>query len=46
MIVTDAANDDTFAKITLSLGTGGNLRAASCKALGEAQYREIIGAIC
>ena len=46
MIVTDAANDDTFARITLSLGTGGNLRNASFKAFGEAQYREIIGVIC
>ena len=46
MIVTVAANDDTFAKITLSLGEGGNLRTASFKAFGEAQYREIIEAIC
>lgn len=43
--VIDAPNDDTFAKIALSLGKGGNIRTTSLKAFDEAQYREIIGTI-
>ena len=43
--VIDAPNDDTFAKIALSLGKGGNIRTTSMKAFDEAQYREIIGTI-
>ena len=45
VIVIDAPNDDTFAKIALSLGKGGNIRTKSLKAFDEAQFREIIGTI-
>ena len=45
VIVIDAPNDDTYAKIALSLGKGGNIRTTSLKAFDEAQYREIIGTI-
>jgi uncharacterized protein with GYD domain len=43
--VVDAPNDETFAKIALSVGRGGNVRTTSLKAFDEAQYREIIAAI-
>jgi uncharacterized protein with GYD domain len=45
VVVIDAPNDDTFARIALSLGKGGNIRTTSLKAFDEAQYREIIGTI-
>ena len=45
VVVIDAPNDDTFAKIALSLGKGGNIRTTSLRAFDEAQYREIIGTI-
>lgn len=43
--VFDAPNDETFAKIALSLGKGGNVRTVSMKAFDEAQYRDIIAAL-
>ena len=43
--IIDAPNDETFAKIALSIGKGGNIRTSSLKAFDEAQYREIIGTI-
>jgi uncharacterized protein with GYD domain len=45
VVFIDAPNDDTFAKIALSLGKGGNIRTTSLKAFDEAQYRQIIGTI-
>lgn len=43
--VFDAPNDETYAKIALSIGKGGNVRTTSLKAFEESQYREIIGSI-
>jgi uncharacterized protein with GYD domain len=43
--IIDAPNDETFAKIALSIGKGGNIRTSSLKAFDEAQYREIVGAL-
>ena len=45
VVIIDAPNDETFAKIALSTGKGGNIRTSSLKAFDEAQYREIIGTI-
>ena len=45
VVIIDAPNDETFAKIALSVGKGGNIRTSSLKAFDEAQYREIIGTI-
>ncbi len=45
VVVVDAPNDETFAKIALSTGKGGNMRTASLKAFDETQYREIIGTL-
>ncbi len=43
--VIDAPNDDTFARIALSIAKGGNIRTNSMKAFEEADYRQIIGTI-
>lgn len=43
--VFDAPNDETYAKIALSIAKGGNVRTTSLKAFEESQYREIIGSI-
>ena len=45
LAIIDAPNDDTFAKIALSIARGGNVRTTSLKAFDEGQYREIIGAL-
>ena len=43
--VIDAPNDDTMARIAVSLGKGGNLCTITLKAFDENQYREIIGSV-
>jgi uncharacterized protein with GYD domain len=45
VLVIDAPNDDTMARIAVSLGKGGNIRTITLKAFDENQYREIIGSI-
>ena len=45
VLIVDAPNDDTLAKIALSLGKGGNIRTTTLKTFDEAQYREIIGSL-
>jgi uncharacterized protein with GYD domain len=45
VLVIDAPNDDTMARIAVSLGKGGNLRTITLKAFDENQYREIIGSV-
>ena len=45
VVIVDAPNDETFAKIALSVGKGGNLRTSTLKAFDEAQYREIIATL-
>lgn len=45
VLVVDAPNDDTMARIAVSLGKGGNVRTITLKAFGEAEYREIIGSV-
>ncbi|MFZ1416499.1 MAG: GYD domain-containing protein [Defluviicoccus sp.] len=45
VLIVDAPNDETFAKIALSLGKGGNVRTNSLKAFDEAEYRQVIGAL-
>ncbi len=45
VLIIDAPNDDTLAKIALSLGKGGNVRTTTLKTFDEAQFREIIGSL-
>jgi uncharacterized protein with GYD domain len=45
VLVLDAPNDDTMAKIALSLGRGGNVRTVTMKAFDEKKYGEIIGSL-
>lgn len=45
VLLVDAPNDDTMARIAVSLGKGGNVRTITLKAFDENQYREIIGSV-
>lgn len=45
ILVTEAPNDETVAKIALSLGSLGNVRTESFRAFKEEEYREIISAL-
>ena len=43
--VIDAPNDETYAKVMLSLGSQGNVQTETLRAFSEDQYRKIIGSI-
>jgi uncharacterized protein with GYD domain len=45
VVIIDAPNDDTFARLAISIAKGGNIRTTTLKAFDEAEYRKIIGAI-
>jgi uncharacterized protein with GYD domain len=45
VLTVDSPNDDTMARIAVSLGKGGNIRTITLKAFDENQYREIIGSV-
>lgn len=45
ILVTEAPNDETVAKIALTLGSFGNIRTESFRAFKEDEYREIISAL-
>jgi len=42
IMVTEAPNDETVAKIALALGSLGNVRTESFRAFKENEYREIV----
>jgi len=42
VIVSEAPNDETAAKISLTLGAKGNVRTRTSRAFTEAEYRKII----
>ena len=43
--ITEAPDDETVAKILLTLGQSGNVRTTTLKAFTEAEYRRIIGSL-
>ena len=45
VVVAEAPNDETVAKLALSLGAKGNVRSATMRAFTEAEYRNIIAAL-
>lgn len=44
-VIAEAPDDETFAKFTLTLGMGGNIRTTTLKAFPEDAYRKIIGGL-
>lgn len=45
LIVSEAPNDETAAKVALSLGSLGNVRTESSRAFTEAEFRKLIGSL-
>jgi len=45
ILVTEAPNDETVAKIALTLGSLGNVRTESFRAFKEDEYREIVSSL-
>jgi uncharacterized protein with GYD domain len=45
VIVAEAPDDETIAKLTLSLGSQGNVRTETLRAFTEAEYRKIVAAL-
>jgi len=45
ILVTEAPNDETVAKIALALGSLGNVRTESFRAFKEDEYREIVSSL-
>jgi uncharacterized protein with GYD domain len=45
VIVAQAPDDETAARITLSLGALGNVRTETMRVFDEAEYRKIVGAL-
>ena len=45
VVMAEAPNDETFAKFSLNLAMGGNIRTTTLKAFPEDAYRKIIGGL-
>lgn len=45
VVMMDAPDDETMAKFALKLGSGGNVRTHTLKALDEDAYRRVIGSL-
>ena len=45
VVIAEAPNDETFAKFSLNLAMGGNIRTTTLKAFPEDAYRKIIGGL-
>ena len=45
VVISDAPDDETMAKFTLTLGMGGNVRTTTMKAFAEDAYRKLIGGL-
>jgi len=43
--VIDAPDDETYAKVILTLGSQGNIQSETLKAFNEADFRKIVGSI-
>jgi uncharacterized protein with GYD domain len=42
VIVSEMPNDEAVAKLTLTLGSAGNIRTRTMRAFNEAEYRKIV----
>lgn len=45
ILIAEAPNDETVAKLALALGSQGNVRTETLRVLTEAEYRKIIAAL-
>jgi uncharacterized protein with GYD domain len=45
VVVGEAPDDETVAKIALNIGSGGSVRTETLRAFSEAEYRQIIAAL-
>lgn len=45
LLVAEAPNDETVAKVALSLGSLGNVRTQTIRAFTEAEYRKLIAGL-
>jgi uncharacterized protein with GYD domain len=45
VLVSEAPNDETVAKLALSIGSLGNVRTETMRAFTEEEYRQIIGSL-
>ena len=45
VVVSEAPNDETTAKIALSIGSQGNIQTQTFRAFQESEYRKIISAL-
>jgi uncharacterized protein with GYD domain len=43
--IVEAPDDDTFARVMLTLGSQGNVQTETLKAFNEADFRKIVGSI-
>ena len=45
VVLSEAPNDETVAKLALALGSRGNVRSETLRAFTEAEYRSILAAL-
>lgn len=45
VVIVDAPNDETIAKVTLASGTRGTVRSETSRAFTEEEYRKILAAL-
>ena len=45
MAIVEAPDDETAAKLMLTIGSGGNVRSTTLKALSEDAFRKIVGGL-
>jgi uncharacterized protein with GYD domain len=45
VLIADAPNDETVAKLALALASKGNVRTETLKVFSEADYKKIIGSL-
>jgi uncharacterized protein with GYD domain len=45
VVVAEAPDDETFAKIVLAISSGGSVRTETLRAFPEDEYREIVAAL-
>lgn len=45
VVVIEAPNDETFARVMLAIATHGKIRSRTLKAFTEEEYRSIVGSL-
>jgi uncharacterized protein with GYD domain len=45
IVISEAPNDETAAKVSLTLGSKGNVRTRTSRAFTEAEYRKLLGSL-